>query len=147
MNTESAAIARTPMTKKPSSQDRTRPHDILIVEDDALMHVFYKALFRRHKDEFTCNFKTSVASALGHLRDGCIEAAILDWDLPGISGIDLLKAIRAHPKTRDLRVMVVSGRTRGEDQVRALESGADDYLTKPFQVEVFLARLRALLRR
>ncbi|MBI2787287.1 MAG: response regulator [Elusimicrobia bacterium] len=108
---------------------------------------FYKALFRRHKEEFACRFEKSASAARERLRDGSIEAAILDWDLPAINGTELLKALRAHPKTRDIRVMVVSGRSRGEDQARALESGADDYLTKPFQVEVFMARLKALLRR
>lgn len=120
---------------------------VLVVEDDELMQAFYKTLFRRHKDEFACRFEMSAEAALEHLRDGGIEVAVLDWDLPGITGLDLLKVIRAHPRTRSIRVMVVSGRSEVEDQVRALESGADDYLSKPFQVEVFLARLRALLRR
>lgn len=131
----------------PPPRDGARPHRILIVEDDDLIRNFYKALFRRHKEDFTCRFERSAVAARERLRDGDIEAAILDWDIPAIDGTELLKTLRSHPKTRDMRVMVVSGRTRGEDQARALESGADDYLTKPFQVEVFMARLKALLRR
>ncbi len=111
------------------------------------MQAFYKALFRRHQDEFACRFEMSAGAALEHMRDGGIDIAILDWDLPGITGLDLLKVIRAHPKSRGIRVIVVSGRSEAADQVRALESGADDYLSKPFQVEVFIARLRSLLRR
>lgn len=134
-----------------SSEDASRAGSthrlVLLVEDDELMQTFYKALFRRHKDEFACRFEKSAEAALEYLREGRIEVAVLDWDLPGITGLDLLKVIRAHPATRSIQVMVVSGRSEVEDQVRALESGADDYLSKPFQVEVFLARLRALLRR
>lgn len=140
-------IARSSMATKSSRQFGARPHRILIVEDDDIMHVFYKTLFRRHKNEFVCHFEKSAAAALVYLRYGNIEAVALDWDLPGINGIDLLKGMRVNPETRDIRVMVVSGRTRTEDQVLALASGADDYLTKPFEVDIFLARLRNLLRR
>lgn len=135
------------MTSKSPSRDGARARRLLIVEDDDLMHVFYKALFRRHKDEFACLFEKSAAASLAHLRQGNIEAVVLDWDLPGINGIDLLKGMRAHPGTKGIRVMVVSGRMRTEEQVLALAAGADDYLTKPFEVEIFLARLRGLLRR
>lgn len=135
------------MTSNTPSRDGARARRLLIVEDDDLMHVLYKALFRRHKGEFVCLFEKSAAAALVHLRYGNIEAVVLDWDLPGINGIDLLKGIRSHPGTKDVRVMVVSGRTRTEDQVRALAGGADDYLTKPFEIDIFLARLRGLLRR
>lgn len=135
------------MTNNSPSQDGACAHRLLIVEDDDLMHTFYKTLFRRHKDEFACVFEKSAAAALTHLRNGNIEAVILDWDLPCINGIDLLKGMRSHPATKGVRVMVVSGRTRTEDQVRALASGADDYLTKPFEIDIFLARLRGLLRR
>ena len=120
---------------------------ILIVEDDDLMHAFYTSLFRRHKDEFTCSFARSAEAALEELVKGKFEAVLLDWDLPGISGLELLKALRAHPRTKSTPVFIISGRTRTEDQVRALEAGADDYLTKPFEVEILLARLRRLLRR
>lgn len=135
------------MLSENTSRSGSAHRQVLVVEDDELMQAFYKALFRRHKDEFICRFEKSAEAALEQLRGGDVEAAVLDWDLPGISGLDLLKALRSDPKTRSIRIMVVSGRTQSEDQVRALESGADDYLSKPFQVEIFLARLRSLLRR
>lgn len=135
------------MKKESSPRGGARPHRVLIIEDDAVTHVFYKAMFRRHKELFSCRFEKSAVAALERMRGGGIEAVVLDWDRPGINGISLLKDIRAHSKTRGIRVMVVSGRARAEDQVRALDSGADDYLMKPFQVEVFMARLRAVLRR
>lgn len=134
------------MPSEQSANAGSARHLVLVVEDDELMLAVYKALFRRHKDEFACLFEKNAEDALEHLRDRKIDAAILDWDLPGITGIDLLKVIRAHPKTRKIRVMVVSGRSSRADHARAMESGADEYLAKPFQVEVLLAQLRALLR-
>jgi DNA-binding response OmpR family regulator len=132
---------------QPASQSEKRRRRILVVEDDDLMQTLYKSLFRRHKEEFDCEFATSGGAALEHLKRGKTEAVILDWDLPGISGIDLLKAIRSNPGTKSLRVILVSGRARTQDQVLALERGADDYLAKPFHTEILLARLRSLLRR
>lgn len=131
----------------PSPQSEKKRHRILVVEDDDLMHALYKSIFRRHKEEFDCEFVKGGGAALECLRRGKTDVVILDWDLSGISGIDLLKAIRANPATKSLRVILVSGRVRTEDQVLALERGADDYLAKPFNVEVLLARLRSLLRR
>ncbi|MEW5883727.1 MAG: response regulator [Armatimonadota bacterium] len=134
------------MTDKAESAAERR-HRLIIVEDDDLMRTFYTSLFRRHKDEFACLFTRNAEEALGKLNEENFHAVLLDWDLPGLSGLDLLKAIRAHPRTKAIPVFIVSGRTRTEDQVRALSAGADDYLTKPFEVEILLARLRRLLRR
>jgi DNA-binding response OmpR family regulator len=120
---------------------------ILIVEDDDLMRVFYERLFKRHEDEFIWHLKPNVAKALEHLRECEVDAVILDWDMAGVNGLQLLKAIRSNPGTKSLRVILVSGRVQTEDQVLALERGADDYLAKPFHVEILLARLRSLLRR
>jgi DNA-binding response OmpR family regulator len=120
---------------------------ILIVEDDELMGVLYERIFKKHKDEFAWHLKPNAKEAMGYLRERRVDAAILDWDLPGISGIDFLKALRSNPATKALPVILVSGRARTEDHVLALERGADDFLAKPFHVEILLARLRRLLRR
>lgn len=120
---------------------------VLIVEDDDLMVAFYRRLFGQHKDEFDCRFAKNGKEALANLQEGKSETLLLDWDLPGISGLDLLRALRSNPETKSARIIIVSGRSHPDDQVRALGAGADDYLTKPFNVEVLLARLRALKRR
>lgn len=120
---------------------------ILVVEDDDLMEMFYKRLFQQYADEFSFRIERTAVAAIKRLSGGKIDLVILDWDLPRISGLDLLKALRANTATKSLRVMVVSGRVRNEDIARALEGGADDYLSKPFAVEVLLARVRSLMRR
>lgn len=73
---------------------------------------------------------------------------ILDWMLPGISGLDICKKIRqGEGYTKDVPVLLVTARAQTTDIVLGLEMGADDYITKPFDLSVFLARVRALLRR
>lgn len=73
---------------------------------------------------------------------------ILDWMLPGISGLDICKKIRASAeKVKATPVLLVTARAQTTDIVLGLEMGADDYITKPFELPVFLARVRALLRR
>ena len=135
------------MSSESSARAGAARRHVLIVEDDELMYAFYKAMFRRYKDEFDCCFVKSGEEAVERLRSRPPEAMLLDWDLPGIDGLTVLKALRSHPKTKGTRVLLVSARTTAEDEVKAFESGADDYLSKPFQVEILLARLRGLLRR
>jgi len=85
--------------------------------------------------------------ALAVLRGEPVDLAVLDWNLPGISGERLLRAIREHPKTRSIGVLMVTGRDSASDEVQALDFGADDYLAKPFEDATLLARLRSLRRR
>jgi DNA-binding response OmpR family regulator len=120
---------------------------VLIVEDDHLMRAFYKSLFQRHEDEFASRLESGGAAALLYLKDNPVDAVITDWDMPGLNGIDLIKAIRHDSTTKSLRIIMVSGRPSVEDHLQALQSGADDYLTKPIEVQILLARLRGLLRR
>ena len=73
------------------------------------------------------------------------DAAVVDLGLPGMSGIEIIRRLRA--RGNRLPILVLTARGRWQDKVEGLESGADDYLTKPFQPEELLARLKALLRR
>ena len=67
--------------------------------------------------------------------------------LPALSGIEVCRQLRRRPGTRDLPIIMVTARTEDQDAVRALDTGADDYISKPFAMESLLARIRALLRR
>jgi DNA-binding response OmpR family regulator len=124
-----------------------RKHNILIVEDDGLMRTFYKSLFQRLVDEFTYRLEDTGRDALLYLKENPVDVVITDWDMPGLNGIKLIKAIRSDPATKAVRVIMISGRTSAEDQILALKTGADEYLSKPIDVEVLLARLKSLLRR
>jgi len=86
-------------------------------------------------------------SALLMLEDGLPDLLLLDWNLPGQSGLSLIRRLRAQAQTRALPIMMVSARCGEPDKVMALESGADDYMTKPFSPREMVARVHALLRR
>ena len=75
------------------------------------------------------------------------QALLLDWNLPGLSGLSLCKAIRKDRALRQTPILMVTARDAEADVVRALAAGADDYITKPFSVVQLIARLRAVLRR
>jgi DNA-binding response OmpR family regulator len=79
------------------------------------------------------------------LEDGPCDLLVLDLNLPGVHGLDLLRQVRSQKP--HLPVLILTGNARVEDRVGGLDSGADDYMTKPFAFSELLARVRALLRR
>jgi DNA-binding response OmpR family regulator len=85
--------------------------------------------------------------ALGRVREASYDVVVLDLMLPGLDGLSVCRAIRNDPLNRDVPVLMLTARREEVDKVVGLESGADDYLTKPFGVQEFVARVRALLRR
>ena len=125
-----------------------RRQRILIVEDDVEMLRSYGRFFQDHRaDEFSCTLATDGEQALDVLRREHIDIIVLDWSLPGISGVALAKVLRAHSKMHYLGILMVTARGTAAETVAALESGADDHLAKPFEWSVLLARLRSLARR
>ena len=86
-------------------------------------------------------------SALLMLEDGLPALLMTDWNLPGQSGLSLIRRLRAQPHTRELPIIMVTARCGEPDKIMALESGADDYMTKPFSPREMVARVHALLRR
>lgn len=120
----------------------------LVVEDDPEMRALYGRLFERLWDEgFASVIVESGERALDILRREPVDLILLDWNLPGISGQAVLRAVRAHPKTRAIGVLMVTGKCSPAEEIEALDSGADDHLPKPFDESVLLARLRSLRRR
>ncbi|MBX9593197.1 MAG: winged helix-turn-helix domain-containing protein, partial [Roseomonas sp.] len=79
--------------------------------------------------------------------EGPPDLILLDWMLPQLSGLEVCRQIRRRPNTRDLPIIMVTARTEDQDAVRALDTGADDYIAKPYVMDALLARIRALLRR
>mgnify|MGYP002620201224 CR=1 FL=1 len=75
------------------------------------------------------------------------DVILLDWMLPRLSGIEVCRQIKARPEARDAAVIMVSARSEEVDRIRGLETGADDYITKPYSINELLARVRANLRR
>ena len=120
---------------------------VLVVDDDAGQREAYRRFFEQHAEEFSAALAVDGEQALGVLHHERVDLLVLDWSLPGISGASLAKALRAHPKTRSLGILMVTGKSAASETVYALDCGADDYLVKPFDWEVLLARLRSIARR
>lgn len=81
------------------------------------------------------------------LKERVPDLIVLDWMLPGLSGIELCRRLRARPETKQLPIIMLTARGEESERVRGLATGADDYIVKPFSVPELLARVRALLRR
>ena len=81
------------------------------------------------------------------LKERSPDLVILDWMLPGLSGIELCRRLRARPETKQLPIIMLTARGEESERVRGLATGADDYIVKPFSVPELSARVRALLRR
>lgn len=116
---------------------------ILIIEDDPKISEMLRRglLF----EGYTVETAPDGPSALEKLREFTPDLIILDWMLPGMDGLDVLKRIRA--ALPDVPVLMLTAKDSIADRVLGLESGADDYLVKPFAFEELLARIHALLRR
>lgn len=99
-----------------------------------------------HRVSCVANAET-VLAALAVEQVALPDMVLLEWDLPGQSGLSLIRRLRAHPRARDLPIIMVSARDSEHDTVLALEAGADDFISKPFGARELLARIHALLRR
>ncbi len=124
-----------------SSQDPKA--NILVVEDEQEI----RELIALHllRQEFKVTECSSAEEALCELNKNKYSLIVLDWMLPGMSGVDLLAALKK--SVTGPSVLMVTAKTEPSDIVSGLEGGADDYITKPFDPNVFMARVRALLRR
>jgi DNA-binding response OmpR family regulator len=121
---------------------------VLVVEDDPQMRAVYKRFFASWTGEgFAAEFVPDGEQALDALARRPVDLLVVDWLLPGLPGPSLVRAVRAHPRTRSAGVLMVTGRARLEDELAALEGGCDDYLSKPVDERRLLARLRSLRRR
>lgn len=89
----------------------------------------------------------SAEQALELLRARLPDLVLLDWMLPGMSGLELARRLRADARTRALPLIVLTARAEERDKLAGLEAGADDYLTKPFSPRELVARVKAVLRR
>lgn len=118
---------------------------VLVVEDEAALLTLLR--YNLEKQGFRVEEATDGQEALLRLDEGRPDVVLLDWMLPALSGIEVCRQIRRRAETRSLPVIMLTARTEDVDAVRALDTGADDYITKPFAMDALLARIRALLRR
>lgn len=118
---------------------------ILIVEDDPGIRELLRVNLQH--SGFTPICCDSAEAAQAELRQVTPDLIILDWMLPGRSGIDFARELRAGGRLREVPLMMLTARAQEGDKLQGFETGADDYMTKPFSPRELIARIRALLRR
>ncbi|WP_313159231.1 phosphate response regulator transcription factor PhoB [Mixta calida] len=118
---------------------------ILVVEDEAPIREML--CFVLEQNDYQPIEADDYDSAVNLLIEPWPDLILLDWMLPGGSGIQFIKHLKREAMTRDIPVMLLTARGEEEDRVRGLEVGADDYITKPFSPKELVARIKAVMRR
>ena len=120
-------------------------HRILIVEDEPSIAELIAINLSHAGYEVEKAMQTELALAM--MKDQLPSLIILDWMMPGKSGVQFAKELRANERTKGLPILMLTAKSEESDKVLGLDSGADDYVTKPFSPKELVARVRAILRR
>ena len=118
---------------------------ILVVEDEEALTTLLR--YNLEAQDYQVETVVRGDDADTRLKESIPDLVILDWMLPGLSGIELCRRLRARTETKELPIIMLTARGEESERVRGLATGADDYIVKPFSVPELLARVRALLRR
>lgn len=118
---------------------------ILIVEDEQALNLLLR--YNLESEGFDVDVVERGDDAETRVRENTPDLVILDWMLPGVSGIEICRRLRARPETKQLPILMLTARGEEAERVRGLGTGADDYVVKPFSLPELLARVHALLRR
>ena len=118
---------------------------VLVVEDDAALAELLR--YNLVAEGFSVSHAETGDDAEVLLREENPDLILLDWMLPGVSGIELCRRIRSKTETRSIPIIMLTARGEETDRVRGLSTGADDYVVKPFSVPELMQRVRAILRR
>src|SRR5436309_5766442 len=133
---------RSPATRATTTGTAPR---ILVVEDEAALALLLA--YNLEAEGYTVERAERGDEAELRLAETPPDLVILDWMLPGVSGLEICRRLRAREATRTLPVIMLTARGEETERVRGLSVGADDYVVKPFSVPELMARVRALLRR
>ena len=118
---------------------------ILVIDDErAIRDMVCLAL---SQDHFQWKEASDAHKAESIIKNHPPKLILLDWMMPGVSGIDFARKLRRMPESTNIPIIMLTAKTEEDDVIRALESGADDYLTKPFSPRELIARIKSLLRR
>src|SRR6266542_1436035 len=118
---------------------------ILIVEDEEPLTLLLR--YNLEAEGYAVDVAARGDDAEVLLEEHPPDLVVLDWMLPGVSGIELCRRLRARAQTERLPIIILTARGEESERVRGLKTGADDYIVKPFSVPELVARIRALLRR
>ena len=122
-----------------------KPNYLLVVEDESAIRDMVG--FTLERAGFEWGGAADVSEADQQLNNREPDLIILDWMLPGISGVDFAKRVRRNASTKDIPIIMLTARSEEDDRIKGLDAGADDYICKPFSPRELIARVKAVLRR
>ena len=120
------------------------PHVLVVEDEDSLATLLQ---YNLQKEGYEVALAGDGEEALLMVDERLPDLVVLDWMLPKVSGVEVCRRLRARPETRNLPIIMLTARGEESDRVRGLDTGADDYLVKPFSMTELTARIRAVLRR
>ncbi|WP_339831260.1 phosphate regulon transcriptional regulator PhoB [uncultured Parvibaculum sp.] len=118
---------------------------VMIVEDEEALLTLLQ--YNLDKEGYKVITASDGEEAVLMIKETTPDLVLLDWMLPSLSGIEICRRLRARDETRNLPIIMITARGEEGDRIRGLDTGADDYLTKPFSMTELLARVRAVMRR
>jgi len=118
---------------------------VLIVDDESSIRDMLRMSLEMH--DFECFEASNAQAAHASILDNNPDIVLLDWMMPGTSGIELVRRLKRDSMTQDLPIIMLTAKTEEDNKVHGLSVGADDYITKPFSLRELVARMNALLRR
>src|ERR1700749_971503 len=119
--------------------------NVLVVEDEDALAALLQ--YNLDKEGYRVTVAADGEEALMLIDESLPDLIVLDWMLPKVSGVEVCRRLRARPETRNLPIIMLTGRGEESDRIRGLDTGADDYVVKPFSMSELAARIRAVLRR
>ncbi|MBU2982359.1 phosphate regulon transcriptional regulator PhoB [Lentibacter algarum] len=124
---------------------RSSQPTVLLVEDEPAQREVLA--YNLEAEGFAVARASDGEEALLSVKEALPDVIVLDWMMPGVSGIEVCRRLKTRAETRDIPIIMLSARSEEVDKVRGLETGADDYIVKPYSVAEFMARVRKELRR
>ena len=121
-----------------------QPYVLVMEDEDALATLVQ---YNLEKEGYKVVVAADGEEGMLQIDERLPDLVLLDWMLPKLSGIEVCRRIRGRPETRNLPIIMLTARGEETDRVRGLDTGADDYMTKPFSMTELIARIRAVLRR
>jgi len=119
--------------------------NILIVEDEE--SILELIAINLHQAGFNPIRSLNAEYAENLIREALPDLIILDWMLPGMSGVEFAKRVRGNPNTKNIPIIMLTAKSDESNKLKGLDTGADDYMTKPFSPKELIARIKAVLRR
>ncbi|MCP2669363.1 phosphate regulon transcriptional regulator PhoB [Maricaulaceae bacterium EIL42A08] len=121
-----------------------QPHILVVEDEDALSELLQ---YNLKKEGFRVSMAADGEEALMLVEERQPDVVVLDWMLPKVSGIEVCRRLRTRQESRNLPIIMLTARGEEADRIRGLDTGADDYVVKPFLMQELFARVRAVLRR